>query len=66
MITINSIDYLTTKEVSVLLNVHVKTVNYYVKLKKLIPFRPTPRKLLFTKEMVINFVQNRNSEDLKF
>jgi excisionase family DNA binding protein len=56
MITLDSIDYLTTNEVAKILGVHPKTINHYVKIKRLIPFRPTKRKLLFTKEQITNFL----------
>lgn len=59
MITINNISYYTTKEVGAILGVQSRTINHYVKIKKLTPFRPTPRKLLFTVEQIQNFLEGK-------
>jgi excisionase family DNA binding protein len=52
MFTINNTNYYTTKEVSEKLNVHLRTIQNWVKYGKLKPFKFGPRKFLYDEETI--------------
>ena len=61
MITINNKNYYTTKELADKLNLHLRTIQRWVREKKLIPFKFGPKKFYYDDNAIENCIRG-NSE----
>jgi excisionase family DNA binding protein len=52
MITLNGKDYYTTKEVAKKLNKHLRTIQGWVRDKKLIPYKFGPKRFYYTDDSI--------------
>lgn len=61
MININGKQYYTTKEVAKKLGLHFQTIQTWVKLGKLIPFKFGPRKFYYDDESIEKCIKGYNA-----
>ncbi len=62
MIKLNNTEYYTTKEVSVKLGVHLRTVHSWIRDGKIKPFRFGPKKFYFDEVAIENCIKGISNE----
>lgn len=59
MIELNNKKYYTTREVAEKLNIHIRTVQNWVKNKKIIPYKFGPKKFYYDDTSIENCIKGK-------